>query len=446
MRVLMISCNITEEPYPVYPLGMTLVAEAARRRGHEVFEFDRHVQGLEPAALREEIRKVRPDVVGLSLRNVDSANFNKPDAYIEDYKRVVQTVRAETAAPVVLGGSAYTIFPEPLLRELGADHGIAGEGEDAFLRLLDQFETDPDSAYPIYYNNPTADDFSTPKRNTRLVEHYLRNGGMLNVQTKRGCPHQCAYCTYPILEGRRYRFRRPQDVVDEIEALTHDYGVDYYAITDSVFNDATGHYLQIAEELVRRGVDTPWMCFLRPDDFTPSEVELLVRSGLHAVEWGTDCATDATLAAMRKSFTWRQVVHSNNLFAKHGVANAHFIILGGPQETMSTLQQGLSNFQQLQKCVVFAGIGVRIFPGTEIYRIALQEGKIAATDALLTPVYYFSDQIDRELMHQTIIDAFRGRLDRIYPDGQHVETALALHRAGHRGPAWDVLLKRVVTR
>ena len=84
------------------------------------------------------------------------------------------------------------------------------------------------------------------------------------MQTKRGCPHRCAYCSYPVLEGKAYRFRDPKDVVDEIKVLITKYDADYYTITDSVFNDGAGKYLSIAEELVRRNINVPWMCFLRP--------------------------------------------------------------------------------------------------------------------------------------------------------------------------------------
>ncbi|MBN1480606.1 radical SAM protein [candidate division KSB1 bacterium] len=447
-KVSLISCNTNLDPYPVYPLGMTMVAEAARLRGHDVSQWDLIVHGHNQADIRRFIQETQPDFVGLSLRNVDSANYNKPDAYFAEYKEVVEAIKSVSDAPIILGGSAYTIFPKEMLKELGADFGIAGEGEQAFCALLDQLEMDPDSAYPIYYNNTTmsGDNFACKIREPVLADYYLNKGGMLNVQTKRGCPHRCAYCSYPVLEGRRYRFRTPESVVDEIEMLVREYKADYYFVTDSVFNDAAGNYLKIARELVRRGIDVPWTCYLRPDNFTRDEAELLKRSGLSSVEWGTDCATDVTLKALRKDFTWDQVIHSNNLFAEMGIYNAHFIILGGPRETPATVVEGLKNLTTLQRCVIFAGIGVRIFPGTAVYDWAIQEGQISAETNLLSPTFYFSRDIDRDVLHQEILSAFAGRLDRIYPDGDYVDAARAYHEMGRRGPAWDMLLKMNISR
>lgn len=447
-RVSLISCNITEDPYPVYPLGMTMVANAARNQGHEIAEWDRYVDGKDTLSIQQFIKSTQPEFVGLSLRNVDSANFNKPDAYLEDYKRVVQAIREVSTAAIILGGSAYTIFPDLMLDALQADYGVAGEGENTFCQLLEQLENDPDLAYKIYHNNPAlrGNDFSAFERNNTLAEFYLRKGGMLNVQTKRGCPHRCAYCSYPVLEGRCYRYRDPQAVVDEIELLIKKYQADYFTIVDSVFNDANGQYLRIAEEIVKRNLKVPWMCFLRPDYFKKEEVELLKRSGLNAIEWGTDCATDITLQAMRKDFSWDQVLYSNNLFADFGISNAHFIIFGGPQETNDTVTEGLKNLKNLDRCVIFAGIGVRIFPDTPVYEWALQEGRIRAGQNLLSPAYYFSQEIDPDVLHEQILKSFAGRLDRIYPDGQYVEAASAFHSSGNRGPAWDLLLKRKIIR
>ena len=188
------------------------------------------------------------------------------------------------------------------------------------------------------------------------------------------------------------------------------------------------------------------MCFLRPRDFTNDEVQLLKRSGLSSIEWGTDCSTDVTLKGMRKDFNWEQVVSANNIFAEAGISSGHFIIFGGPDETHETVSAGLKNIEALKNCVVFGSIGIRVFPDTPIYQRALQENVISENDDLIEPTFYFSDQIEIDKLHEQIIDGFKGRIDRIYPDGQFVEKTKALHMFGHRGPAWDLLLKKPARR
>jgi radical SAM superfamily enzyme YgiQ (UPF0313 family) len=447
-KIVLISCNTTREPYPVYPLGMTMIAEAARSRGHQVFEWDMLANKSTLDDLGDFIQKHQPDFVGMSLRNIDSVNFNLQESYISDYQSIAGQIRKVTDAKIILGGSAFTILPDEILTAIGADYGIVGEGDFVFCDLLDRLasgETVHDKI--VHSDKPIdGDQISKIKRNKELAEFYLKKGGMLNVQTKRGCPHRCAYCSYPVLEGRVYRLRPAANVVDEVEMLINEYNADYYAINDSVFNDSTNKYLQIAEELVRRKITVPWMCFLRPDNFKPDEVRLLKCAGLSSVEWGTDCASDITLAAMKKDFNWDQVVHSNNLFAQEGIANGHFIIFGGPGETEQTVKEGLANIAALEVCVVFGSIGVRIFPHTKIYDRALNENIINRKTNLLEPVFYFSQDVDHEWMHKQILDSFEGRADRVYPGGMDADKTSAFHLFGHRGPVWDYILKKGKTR
>ncbi len=421
-----------------------MVAEVARGRGHEVREGDllRAGPALEPAV--DAVRSFQPEVIGLSLRNIDNCDSCDLASYNDPYAELVRVLRHNTPAPIVLGGSGYSLFPEALLEQSGADYGVVGEGETVFCRLVDQLISGTRPEQRILHGDGalTGEMISAPTRDSELASFYLKEGGMLNLQTKRGCPHRCAYCTYPLLEGRTYRFRPPQTVVDEIEMLVTRYQAGYYAIADSVLNDQEGHYLEIAEELVRRDIRVPWMAFFRPQRFRREDVDLLRRAGLQAVEWGTDCATDATLEQMQKDFTWAEVEESNRLFAEAGLRNAHFIIFGGSGETEETVREGLANIKRLSDCVVFAFCGVRILPATAIHQRALAEKVVAPEDDLLQPRFYFSPDVTETLLGQALAQSFGTRPDRIYPPGRDTEKVRAFHRMGYRGPIWDLLLRK----
>lgn len=442
-RVLLIACNRARSPYPVYPLGMSMVAEAARRAGHEVAEWDVLWGEESGQALEQAIDRTRPDVVGISLRNIDNTDSVRLETYGGDLKAAVDDVRKRTDAPVVLGGSGFSLFPEALLATCGADYGVVGEGERAFRDLLDSLEAGHAPRERLLRGAPSLDGAEVPsaRREPGMVKFYLREGGMANVQTKRGCPHRCAYCTYPCLEGQAYRFRPAADVVDEVEYLRDRHGVDYLSFTDSVFNDARGRYLEIAEEMARRETGVPWMAFFRPAKFTAQEAALLRRAGLSCAEWGTDCSTDETLAAMGKDFVWADVVAGDRALAKEGVSCGHFIIFGGPGETPDTVGRGLANIEALGDSVVFAFRGVRILPGTEMQRIAQSEGAIAPDADLLPPTFYHAPGVDPAELDAQIRAAFHGRRDRVYSSAPDDDLRVqAFHRMGRRGPIWDLIL------
>ncbi len=444
-KIVLISCNTTEEPYPVYPLGMSLISNAAEKQGHEVYEWDLYAnEGGTKSALKF-ITEKDPEIIGLSLRNVDNVNISSKKSYINQYKIFINEIRKISSAYIVLGGSAYTIFPEKLLQETNADYGVKGEGESIFCELVSLLEKGEKYEEKILKSNKLEKEFSSFKRNDALADFYLKKGGMLNIQTKRGCPHRCLYCSYPALEGKKYRFRTPESVADEIEYLIKEYKADWLSITDSVFNDASGIYLEISEELIRRKIKIPWMCFLRPDNFTIEEVNILKRAGLTCVEWGTDCSTNTTLKAMQKDFTWDRVVHSNNLFSSVDIASSHFIIFGGPGETERTVKQGFRNISKLNNCVIFSSIGIRVFPDTPIYSHLVENKLIDKEQDLLNPYFYISPDIEYKKLDSMIKNNFEERTNRIYNGDEntdYVERAKAFHMFGYRGPVWDYILKK----
>ena len=145
MKVLLISANSFNRPYPVYPLGIDYVAGAIENR-HTVEIADVNVLTAH-GELETRIREFAPDLVGISLRNVDTSDHTDPTGFLDPYRRLADRVKSATSAPLVLGGSAFTLFPEVFLRALGADFGILGEGERIHL-LIDAIEQgiDPVSA------------------------------------------------------------------------------------------------------------------------------------------------------------------------------------------------------------------------------------------------------------------------------------------------------------
>jgi hypothetical protein len=110
----------------------------------------------------------------------------------------------------------------------------------------------------------------------------------------------------------------------------------------------------VAEELVRRGVGVRWAAIFRPQRARRADLELLKRSGLYAMELGTDASTDATLAGLGKGFTFGEVLAFNEAAVAAEIPAAHFVMFGGPGETAATVREGLENLRRLDRSVIFA--------------------------------------------------------------------------------------------
>jgi radical SAM superfamily enzyme YgiQ (UPF0313 family) len=449
MHILLISANSLAAPYPVYPLGLDYVAGALAGR-HSVRILDLN-EMLNVDAVAREVKRHTPDLVGVSLRNVDTTDATDPRGFVGIYREVIDAVRTATRAPIVLGGSGFTIFPDEMMRHLRADYGIIGEGE-RFNLLVDALERgEPvadlpgvvtcggDAGLPQPWDRPFARAFDSNRPHLR---HYLERGGILNLQTQRGCPFRCIYCTYPRIEGGRLRRIPPDDVADTALELQRA-GAKYLFVTDSAFNADPGHSAAVARAFINRGVSVPWGAFFAPTAPPKDFFALLARAGLTHVEFGTESMSDAVLASYRKPFRADHVLAAHAAARAAGLYVAHYLLLGGPGETWDTLAETLLNVDKLDRTVLFFFCGIRIYPHTELYNHAVETGQISPSRNLLDPVYYQSEIVSSQEIIQKVTQHARGRTNWIIGAGGD-ETARAvssLYARGHTGPLWEYLIQ-----
>lgn len=435
---LLVSVNQVMEPYPVYPLGVAHLLGALQQAGHRADHFDLLAHGgLEGLAAK--LADSSFDLIGLSIRNLDTLDSTASEVYATKALAVMDVVRQRSAAPVVLGGPAFSILPEEMLALLKADYGVVGEGEILLPWLAEQLGNGKIPAEKILRSTPDPAPWRPVEYEPVCLDYYLEWGGMINIQTKRGCPHRCSYCSYPSLEGRSLRLRDPEAVAADVMRAGNDLGAGYIFFADAAFNDPQGHYLQVAEALIRAGNKTPWCAFFRPQNLTRDGLELLKRSGLAAMEVGSDATTDTTLAAINKGFTFDDVCQVNDLAVSLEIPCAHFVIFGGPEENDQTVDEGLRNMDRLKHSVAFAFAGIRILPNTAIHDLAVSQNLLQPNTPLLEPVYYFSPEISVEGLDRRLKGAWGKRLDRVYPASDMQPRVRRLHQRGHIGPIWDLL-------
>lgn len=445
-RILLISSNTLVNPMPTYPLGMALVAAALEQDGHWVKQVDPVAQKMDMFILAETaINEFNPDLIGISVRNIDTVDSCASTGhwYIEGVKKLVNHIRSLTSKPVVLGGPAFSIMPETILSYTGADYGVVGEGEVLIKELMKDIVEGKANKRIIGPKQKliSTPDFVSPQYDEKFVHTYFDESGMLNYQTKRGCPYKCNYCTYPLIEGEKIRCQDPKFVVNNLLELRNKFGVDTFFFTDSVFNDPKGHYLEVAEEMIRKKCNIKWAGYFRPEKISSEKLDLLKRSGLYAIELGSDGACDTTLEGLDKRFDFQTILEMNKNCNKAQIPCAHFFIFGGPNETTETIEEGLENIQNLKNCAVFVFSGIRILPGTDIRKIAVEQDIVTESDDLLYPRYYFSPEIDKSRMNDLLKSAFKNRKDRFFPPEKGHMRMNALKIFGFKGLLWDMTIK-----
>lgn len=399
------------------PLGLCCVAGAAESAGFEVSVLD---LCFAPGNLREylahAIGKFQPQVIGLSVRNVDNVNMLHSVSYLPEIVKIAQYVRDLSSAPLVIGGSGASLLPESMLRLLKADYVIVSDGEEPFVRLLNAIESGKSSENIAGVGALVGDEFHLSKPKLTNFESgrvdigkwidtkpYWKIGSAYSVQTKRGCRQNCIYCTYnQSLEGNKLRLRNPVDVVDGIEEAIGKYGITTFEIVDSVFNDPLDHSGTILEELCRRSWKADFTTMgVQPRNLDKSYLDLMWRAGFRSFMITPESASDMMLRSYRKGFTRDEVVHAAEAINRTAFAAWWFFMIGGPGETNQTLQESLDfslNYLPRRKRAVtniaHFFFGVRIYPGTQLWNMAMEERFIQSEQDALQPLWYLSKALD----------------------------------------------------
>jgi radical SAM superfamily enzyme YgiQ (UPF0313 family) len=351
-----------------------------------------------------------------------------------------------------VGGSGFSIFPRELFELSGADYGIAGEGEASLVALIRALETGagyrsiPGLVYrqdgTVFTNASAPGRSARPlgdeDRPARLANHYLSASQVLNAQTQRGCAYKCCYCTYPLIEGKAHRRRPAGAVAEELEQIQR-LGGRHVFIVDSVFNSSPKHVTEVCEAILARKVKLSWGCFLRPQHLTTGLMKLMARAGLSHIEFGADSFCDEVLAAYGKGLTFEDILESSELAAREKVAYCHFLISGGPGETVHTLRKGFENSLRLPGPVIMAVAGMRIYPGTDLFERAVTEGRVARNANLLEPVYYLAPGLTEETVFAELKHFARQSPAWIVGDPVpgYLELMERLRKKGVVGPLWS---------
>ncbi len=447
MRIILVSPNTLTVPYPVYPLGLDYVAASVAPR-HQVKIVDMNV--VQPREFDRIVDEYQPDIIGISCRNIDNSDAGDPLCFVRRDSELVRKLRSRTGALIVCGGAGFTILPEEMFLALDADYGLVGEGE-RFGLLVDALESGTglvDIPGLLTKKSPAVPPKPWQETPVRVVDSradhfnfYLDKGGMLNLQTKRGCSFNCIYCPYPHIEGRSHRFFPPAEVAATALELQAG-GAKYLFITDSAFNSDVKHSLEIAQALQQAGVTIPWGAFFAPRKLPADYFAQMAAAGLKHVEFGTESLSPPMLKMYRKPFLPADVAAAHRQAVAAGLHVAHYFLLGGPGESAETINETLQNIEQLHKAAFFFFIGIRIYPHTAMYDIALEEGQITADTDLLQPVFYTPDHIDLSAIEQRVRTQAGDRANWITGSGGNAAAAIVerMFAKGYTGPLWEYLI------
>lgn len=401
------------------PVGLNCVYAALQKNGHDVKLIDLMTAKDCRLAISEAVTSFTPEIIGISVRNVDDQNMRNPRFLLDQVKKVIACCRDLTRVPIVLGGAGYSIFPEETLSYLEADMGIQGEGELSYPVLLDRLARGGVlSDVPGLYLRGAGlqgkrifekdlDSFVLPDARILSSSVMDKKEIWVPLQTRRGCPMACSYCSTSIIEGVSIRRRKPDSIIKEIA----DYlkaGFERFFFVDNTFNIPENYAEEICRKMIESGLAITWRCIIYPRKMDEELAHLMAEAGCVEVSLGFESGCQSILRKLNKKYSPDDVRRTAEMLKKAGIRQMGFLLLGGPGETKETVQESLEFADSLELDAMKITIGIRIYPNTALAEEAIKEGLILPESNLLFPRFYVVPEL-REWLYEKVHSWMRER-------------------------------------
>ena len=369
------------------PLGLAYIAAVLEKSGYEVQIIDAKVESLSQDEILKRVLSFNPCIVGLSASTFDFCTA----------KELAKEIKPLGDYTVLIGGPHVSALPEETMQEGCFDYGVLGEGEQTMLQLANVFakgnEKDITDIKGLIFHNgskivrtlaqPYIGDLDTLPFPAR---HLLPDIGKYNyrcykklpvatVITTRGCPYQCTFCDRAVF-GNRFRMRSTSNIVDEIEMLVDTYGVREVNVIDDVFGIMPDRVIEFCRELIARKLKIVWTCLSRVDHVSLDMLKIMKKAGCWQIAYGIESGNRRILDNINKNVTAETTETAIKWTKIAGIHVLGFLMIGLPGENESSIKDTLKFVKKLpiDRVVFFI---TQPFPGSELYKNACAEGKIA---------------------------------------------------------------------
>ncbi len=389
----------------VAALGLACVAASAQNAGHDVRILDLISEKSPEKAVSQTVGDFQPDAIGVSVRNIDDQNMAAPRFLLDQAREAAAWCRTCSKAPIILGGAGFSVLPQAILNYMDADVGVQGEGEAVFPELLRRLESGarPDELPGVCCKNKKfsgkrsfiKDLNALPLPDPSFLIRSLAgaNDAPVPLQTRRGCPLSCSYCSTPIIEGKTVRWRDQDKVVSWIARWVAE-GFRRFYFVDNTFNLPPSYAMSLCSKIIAEKLDISWRCILYPAALEERLIEKMAKAGCREASIGFESGAATILHGMRKRYSPGEVRRACGLLRRYGIRSMGFLLLGGPDETEETVKQSLEFAEDLDMDALKISIGVRIYPETELARRAKEEALISTDADLLFPRFYLAPGLE----------------------------------------------------
>lgn len=399
----------------ILPLGISYLAGHLRQEGHEVSFVDAVGDGMTVVTPIEDI----PGGLLRGLPDDDTAALIPEDTDVIGVscmfsvnwvanRRTIQAIRRRfPQALLIIGGEHATAMPEYCLRDAGViDYVVLGEGENTTAELLRALADGEDaSRVPgLGFLRDGVYVASEPRRRERQidrlpwpawdllpVETYLGSvasaaldcGRSMPIIASRGCPYVCTFCSSPVMWGRLWRARTPEDVIAEIEANVRTYKIDHVDFFDLTMITRRAWIVEFCQRMIERDLKVSWQIVCTRSEAIDDEVtRLLKRAGCNFITYAPESGSETVLANINKKVDRQAMLNSIAAAYKAGLGVKLNYVVGFPDDRFVDI---LASYTMAARAAWRGAHDASFFafspyPGSDLFRRLVAEGRVQVND------------------------------------------------------------------
>ncbi len=400
LNILLVNPNRMKNP-PVIPIGLEYLLGSLEKNNANAEILDLCFSEDPIKDLEAKLMEKSFDIVGFTIRNIDSSLYFNNEFYLPEIRNLVQIAKKHEKT-VVIGGTALSANPEGIVKYLGADYGVLGPGELSLVEFLKTW-TGKFLTWRIYDGWRLGPDVSSTHERGQKIDYaqYTKNGSVVGFETHTGCEKSCPYC---IEACEPVKVRDSMPVIKEIEGLVKQ-GYNHFHTCDSEFNADLNYSIDFCKELAKMKLDMKWALYMKPHPYNEELFIALKASNAYLITLSVD--SDAGIQSAN-GYTYGDLEKILGYCKSNNIELAIDALTGYPREPLESTVKMINFFKHHRPNTVGLTFYYRLSKSANISELIasepdLQKGltrPLKENEDYLEPIFYH--QLERSAVEELI--------------------------------------------
>lgn len=361
LKILLINPNTYKKP-PVLPVGLEYLAAALKKHNYNCDILDLTFSEKPLKELKAPLDNNQYDIVGLSIRNIDSCIFFNNEFFLGEIKKIIEFIKNYNL-PIVLGGSGFSAMPNEILEYFNADYGIIGPGEEAFPHFLKLLESNQLHRKIINgWNYGLDSELEILRAKEINYSRYMQNEGIVGFSTHVGCSNGCPYCIEAL---KKVYYRKINKIIKEIEFLINR-GDNHFHLCDSEFNENLNYSKKFCKSIIEKSLDLKWTLYMKPSPYDEELFRLLSKSNAYLITLSVD--SDKSIQTDNR-YCYNDLKNIIKYCKKYNIELAIDLLTGYPNEPLESTKKVVDFFKKERPKTVGISFYYRLFKNTKLSQL-----------------------------------------------------------------------------